>query len=119
MYAKSRRTKPAGKPVYNNSGRVCGTIIGDRLCKNVHSNHMLRKPEGWAWDRSILEQAIRAGVKKTVIRNTDDGVIYEASLEDIMRIGVDIDRGFGAQKVLPIKYWQQKRPGEAAQASLF
>ena len=99
-------------PMPSENGRIVGWIANDVLWKNAkESRHMLRRPRGWAWDACILEKAERLGASHTEIHEQEAKVVYRAKLEDFRCHGVKIDRGFGSQICLPIRYFQVQRPG--------
>ena len=98
---------PVPMPVRNIFGRVVGAIEGSTLRKYAKgSTHMLRKPQGWAWDMSILEQAHRAEVRLVEVIDTEAGVVYRASLGDFSNYGSSFDRGYGPQTCLPLRHWE-------------
>jgi hypothetical protein len=107
-------------PVRRIDGRIVGRITGNILAKQAKREHMLREPGGWAWDRSILDTAERAGVQYTEV--TCDGLIYRATLADFRRYGFPVRRGHGEQIGLALAHWHIRRIGEpmpAVQLSLF
>jgi hypothetical protein len=102
----NNNTNKADNKIYGVNGHVIGWIEGNSFCKRVkESTHMLRTPRGWAWDVAVLERAQKEGLLKTVIFEGEYKKIYQASLVDFLRYGVDINRGYGEQICLPIKYW--------------
>jgi hypothetical protein len=91
---------------------VVGEIIGDCLTKRVRkSKHLLIKPLGWAWDTNILKAAVTSGVTKTELFDIESQLIFTASLLDFEINGIQINRGFGCQTVLPLMYWQRRPIG--------
>ena len=102
-----KRKKRRGQPVKNAFSRVVGEIKNGILVKVVSSDrHMLRVPLGWAWDVAILKKARKAGVERTLIIDQGANKTYEALLSDFEHFGIGIDRGYGRQICLPLKYWQ-------------
>lgn len=112
-------------PVRRGDGRIVGELRGDAahgltLCKHARREHMLQRPGAWAWDTSILEAAENAGARFTEIEC--DGLIYRATLADFRRYGFPVNRGYGAQRGLPLTFWHVRRVGEppaAVQMELF
>lgn len=101
-------------------GRIVGQLAGDVLRKNAKREHMLQRPAAWAWDVAILDAAENAGARFTEVEC--DGLIYRASLADFQRYGFPVNRGYGAQRGLPLAHWHVRRKGEppaAVQMSLF
>ena len=88
---------------YNQRGKVIGKLVGKTLQKNVKGSiHQLRKPPGWAWDKSIIEEAESLGGEQTEITDIETGKKYKARLNDFHVYGILINRGFGEQIALPL-----------------
>jgi len=105
--------------IFNEYGKIIGWIEGNSFNKNISSSkHMLQKPKGIAWDLSVLERARKENLKRTYVHDKETGNEYEAILEDFFRYGVRINRGFGEQIVLPLKFWQIKAPGRPYSSQL-
>ncbi len=105
-----------GQPVYNSRGRVIGRIEGGWLVKRGldPKRHQLRKPPAWATDAEHLRLPIR-GVRLVCV----DGSVWEAPLSAFERYGLPVNRGFGKQVALPLKWWTVRREGEPHQLELF
>jgi len=106
-YSTSRR-ETQGPVVYNAQGRPVGRVEGGWLVKRGldPERHMLRSPLGWCTDAEHLELPIR-GIRL----HTIDGQTWEAELELWRRYGQPLDRRWGAQVLLPAKYWRVERRG--------
>ena len=115
------KTAPVSiRQVRRADGRIVGELRGDVLTKHAKREHMLQRPAAWAWDVAILDAAENAGARFTEVEC--DGLIYRASLADFQRYGFPINRGYGAQRGLPLAHWHVRRKGEppaAVQMSLF
>lgn len=120
-YGKAAATNTADvSPQYNTTrrgvevrradGRIVGQLHGDVLSKHARREHMLQRPPAWAWDTSILDAAENAGARFTEIEC--DGLIYRATLADFKRYGFPVNRGYGAQRGLPLPHWHIRRVGE-------
>jgi hypothetical protein len=102
------------------NGRVCATIDGDCLKKQIDgSRHFLQKPGGIAFDASILDAAERAGVRSVWVRDRETGDTFTCQFTDLGLHGVKIDRGFGPQVCLPFTFWRVRRAGAPVQLTLF
>lgn len=101
-----------GSPIYENTGRfIVGYVVGKNFKKTARSSvHMLKEPLGWACDVRSLQEAEAAGAKYVVIRDLDTRNTYKARISDFWTRGIDIERGFGKQKCLPLTSWQFKAP---------
>ena len=89
------------------SGKVVASIEGDVLRKAVlASKHFLRTPRGIAFDVAILDAARRAGVTTVEVYEREQQRTYTATLADFERWGVPVNRGFGAQRALPLERWK-------------
>lgn len=107
-------------PVRRADGRIVGELRGDVLTKHARREHMLQRPPAWAWDTVILEAAENAGARFTEVEC--GGLIYRATLDDFKRYGFPVNRGYGAQRGLPLSFWHTRRVGEppaAVQLDLF
>lgn len=71
---------------------------------------MLRKPLGWASDVDSLEQCERYGAIYFVIIDGDTKTQYETTIQHFWDFGIGLNRGFGEQIVLPMKYWEIDDP---------
>lgn len=90
------------------SGRQCATIAGDLLRKTVHgSRHILRQPPAIAFDLAHIEAARRAGVRRVLVHDAENGATYHASFETFCTKAIPLDRGAGPQLALPLCYWQR------------
>jgi hypothetical protein len=101
------------QPVYRSDGKVVGYTERKTLYKTVRGEkHMLQRPRGWAWDTEIIEEADRRGVSRVEIYDCVNQKTYIASIKDFWVYGVCINRGFGNQICLPIKWWEIVLPGK-------
>ena len=66
---------------------------------------MLRKPRGWAVDDYVIADLHEQGVTHITVTDTEKEITYAAQLVTFEQYGVPINRGFGAQVVLPLGYW--------------
>ena len=73
--------------------------------KRFKKNHILNKPPGLAADVDILTEATELGAEYCQFASVETGDIYFAPIEWLLVYGVRLDRGYGAQKVLPLPYW--------------
>lgn len=102
------------QPVFRGDGKPVGYIKGNTLYKTVRGEiHMLHSPRGWAWDVNILEEAERRDVTRVEIYDRENGKTYITTIQDFWDYGVGLNRGFGEQICLPIKYWQIVLPGQS------
>ena len=71
------------------------------------ARHVLRRPPGIAIDLAALEDARRLGVAYVRVGFTTGSTVLCATLDQFDRDGIDLDRGYGAQRVLPIEKWHR------------
>jgi len=102
------RAPGQAKVVFSAQGGPIGTIEGSWLVKRGldPERHMLHSPSGWCTDAEHLRLPI-AGVRLY----TTDGQVWEASLALWQRYGQPLDRRWGAQVLLPARYWRVERRG--------
>ena len=118
MSSPTRRLSGA-VPIYSGT-RVVGYVAGTTFRKAVKgSTHLLQRPRGWAADLSSLRDALAAGATHIEILDTECGATYRASIQTMLDTGLEFDRGFGRQIVLPLADWQRPDLGEGSQLSLF
>jgi hypothetical protein len=99
------------KVIRRPDGRVIATIENGRLTKRVlESRHLLLFPRGWAIDINAINQAKRLGIKWIHIIDRETGKQYRSTISNFMENSEIIDRGAGSQLVLPLPFWQVKRP---------
>lgn len=107
---KDWKNDPTGKTF---AWKLVGTIHKDCLTKRVKPNHQLKKPKGYAWDLSIIQEAIDRGVTTTRLHKaTQDGRMtpehLEAPLSMFLTHGVPLERAkYREQICLPMQYWDQ------------
>lgn len=102
-------------PIYRSDGKTVGHVEGDEYhTARRRSVHLLRQPPGWAIDLSILRELEARGVRRVILRETEEGSTYEAELSAFRRHGVRIERGHGEQIALPLIFWRVNgAPSEA------
>jgi hypothetical protein len=99
--------------LFNQAGQPAGHIDGTVLRKRVDiRRHQLRVPPAWATDEAILLEAEACGAR-TVELMDEQGTMWTAPLAAFFRDGIGIDRGFGAQRALPLQYWSVRSTGQA------
>ena len=103
-----------GEPVFARTAKGWVPVghIEDRggckvLAKEVDSKrHRLRRPEGYALEGSVVEEARERGVSEVEIRERDTGRTLRAALDAFDTHGLPIARaGFAPQVVLPLARW--------------
>ena len=95
------------KEIFSENGQIIGWIDGNAFCKKVKaSKHMLRIPRGWAWDVFVLERARNEGLDKTIIYEKERHTVHCLIMRAFWQHGVYLNRGYGEQICLPLKFWQ-------------
>ncbi len=88
------------------AGKVVGTVENSMFRKRLRgSKHLLRTPRGWALDVQSLHDAEEMGATSVEITDQESGKVYTSSIPQIRTKGVQFDRGFGLQIVLPLHFW--------------
>jgi hypothetical protein len=103
-----------GIPMYSESGKQAGFVVGDEWRKNIITAWMLQKPPALAVDIVTLDAAINAGAAWLVITNTETHIVYRASIETVQKKGWRFNRGYFWQQGLTLPYWQKWNDGEDA-----
>ena len=101
-----RQVAPTTQPIHGHDGRRLGHVTGAVFYKNPvrRSAHFYKRSNGWGCDAAALAQAVQAGATRIELMDTDTGVTYEANIILFRAYGVDVD--YGAQIVLPLRYWR-------------
>ena len=104
------------EPVMNSEGKIIGSLDSGIFIKRVQgSKHMLRKPPAWAVDSDVLA-LIRDQASQIFIEDMESGKVYRVTLSLFEEKAIAINRGFGPQKALLLKYWST---GDDKQKRLF
>ena len=107
--SKKRKHKIIGTPVHTSRGKVIGQVIGDVFVKDMTTAHILDKFNAIASDISTLHEAEHAGALYVEFTNTDDGVIFRASIAKFWDCGKFINFGYGDQQMLGLVHFEHKR----------
>ena len=93
--------------IYDNNGKVVGKIEAGWIEKvNIDpAKHKLRSPEGYATDAVHISKLINGTDAKGIRLKLIDGTVLEANIEDIDKHAAHINRGYGDQLVLPMRWW--------------
>ncbi len=109
MYKKSsKKAIQNGEPVFIDDGnrRVCAGYINNGVfIKPVKEKHILRKPEAIALQANLLELLVSKGVHSVIARLVDRDKRLRASVDDFLKLGFKLNRGFGLQVALPLSKW--------------
>ena len=100
--------------VKSSDGKIIGSIEDGVFIKRVKQSHMLQSPPAWAIDCKAFWDHIRFQTEKIQVEETESGTIYEISTKVFDSRKVYMDRHFGAQYFVPLKYWHQIRKGQKA-----
>jgi hypothetical protein len=101
----STKAAPDGK-LYSEDGRCIGWVYGSTLRKELDgSKHMMQKPRGWAMDACALETIKARGIAVIEIEDRETGLTHRASPAVFDKCGVRVNRGYGLQLCLPLKFW--------------
>lgn len=98
-----------GRPVYVQSAArlVCaGVLRGDVFVKSLRQEHILRTPPAIAVSSEVLAELRSAGCR-AVECQVDDGRVLTAPLTAFFERGFELERGFGRQVALPLRFWAQ------------
>lgn len=93
-------------PVCRADGKVVGDVRGDTFYKTLSaSRHFLRMPPSIGFDMDTLNAAERNGARIVQVTDKDSGKIYRALIYTIRRRGFTVNRGYGLQLALRLKFW--------------
>jgi hypothetical protein len=86
--------------------RIVGSVKDGVFIKTVKaSKHFLRVPPAIAFDIDSLKRASEAGAHTVRVIDTDCNRVYVAPISTIWSKGFEVNRGFGRQIALLLKYW--------------
>jgi hypothetical protein len=104
--------------VFTSSNKRVGYTKGNTFYKTIkESIHKLRFPPGFASDTSILIEVENRGVKYIKLFAQDTNETYVAKISDFWEHGIGLNRGFGEQIVLPIKFFTIDPPEKSIEIS--
>lgn len=111
--------KPETNYVKRFDGRVVGKVVDGTLIKNVNAQkHMLRFPEGWACDVTVLKQAEDCGASRILLKDKNANMSWEAKIEEFWGEGsFSLNRGYGRQRGLGISHWTRNDTNKVEQLS--
>ena len=69
------------------------------------SIHMLRIPRSWAIDSDVVKKLGDIDCRSIVIIDSENHKKYVIPYPDFLEHAIDVNRGFGDQKALPLIYW--------------
>lgn len=85
-----------------------GSIAGRIFKKVIHgSKHLLRKPPAIAIDASAFSSLIKQDIVLIQVLDVDTQVLYSISMNDFMQNHKTLNRGFGEQLYVELKYWSK------------
>ena len=93
--------------IFGHDDRPLGTVNGATFRKFAvrKSLHFYRKYGGWGCDTCAVDAAERAGATAIELTDLESGATYRASLAAMRTHGLPVDHGYGAQLVLPLRFW--------------
>ena len=94
-------------PLYTETGRLVAHMEeGIVQAVKSESRHKLRKPEAWAFDECIIDNAEEAGAHTICVQTSDTGKRFTTSMDTFRTLAVSFTRGHGPQLALPLAHWQ-------------
>jgi hypothetical protein len=116
--------RPRAIPIRNQAGAVVGTVrlLNGQLTfvKLVNPpEHQLRHPPAWANDRVVLDRVRDAGAGLVCHEDRGTRRRWWATLAVFSEHGFPVERGYGDQVGLPLKFWRVEDPGAPKQLDLF
>jgi hypothetical protein len=105
--------------VKTEDGKVIGRLEEGTFIKPVvGSKHRLRTPPAWAIDAEAFDQQVKPDAKAIIVLDKETGMKYQVTVETFDRLKGELDRGWGRQYFLMLRYWQVEKNGNR-QLSLF
>ena len=92
-------------------------LEGGVLSKAVQGSvHQLRRPPAWAVQQEVWV-VNQGAITELQITDTETGKVYRTSAENFRRYARLINRGYGYQFALELRFWRTQ-PEEATQPAL-
>jgi hypothetical protein len=113
-YCSTNPHKSGNQYIFDGKGHRVANVEGRTLFRTIHERHIPYSPKGISFDLVSLDTARRMGVEIIVIHRLDIGVKMLGRLEDYFTVGIEVNFGWGIQRVLPLEYFQviQAKPSE-------
>ena len=87
-------------------GRIVASVEDDILHKRVSAKkHMLKKPPSWAFDATLIDDAVKAGATRIEVFDSDSRLTYGVSVRLFRAEAFRVNRQHNKQLALHIKYW--------------
>jgi len=83
-------------------GRVVGYHDGATYYRTVKPEHVLRHPHALAIDEGVLRSLADDGITRVILTSSDGETVYHAPTSAFWEYGVELDRGHGRQRALPL-----------------
>jgi len=84
-------------------GRPVMRVENGVAIRRAKPAEMLQKPKGWSFHTEVLQQLEAAHVCH--LRVECDGHVYTVPWVTFAALSAPLDRGWGAQRFLPLQYW--------------
>lgn len=84
---------------------TAGYVRGKTFYKEVTANQILYKPPAIAVQSTVLRKLENIGVDGVFVRNLDTKEVFYAPLSQFFEKGIKLNRGYGRQIALPLRYW--------------
>ncbi len=95
------------QPVCSCDGKRIGQIEGRIFKKKVYgSRHFLRSPRAIAIDADACDLEIAPSVERIEVYDKEVDRLYVSSVGNFNQYKIELDRGFGRQYALPLRYWE-------------
>ncbi len=90
--------------------KIIGDIDARTFTKRVKgSKHMLRQPPAWGIDAPIFDEQIKPNCDTIVVIDMETDKKYQVSVELFNKQKGTLDRGFGKQYYLTLKWWNSEK----------
>lgn len=84
-------------------GEKDGKVIATR---RALKRHMLRRPPAWAFSIEVINLLQEKRVDEVQV--ICEGKVYVCDMSKFLKSAINIDRGFGKQLAVPVRYWTRK-----------
>lgn len=99
--------------LYNRDGKIIAVLKKGVLIKKVDSRiHKLRIVDGYGIDKIAYERAMKEGISKIRVVESDTGKELEVSVPLFEEKCLTMNLGYGPQFVLAGSYWEVKMKGQ-------
>ena len=97
---------------YYYDGKMVGTATKRGVfTKTVQrKKHLFKAIPAYAIQCEVFDRLVEDGIERIIIRESDTGYQYDVAIDVWVEKGIEMDKGFGLQRFLPLNYMTHDGP---------